>query len=153
MPGFSPKGQGSQGIYAPTPVPHWLRVLLEAMAPLPCGLSWATHALTASEDPWAEAGRCWCIWAYRPVTSRVGSGVAPILPPTPGPFLSRLLPPWAPAFLHQAHPKCKALSLSSLAEFSTPFQEAFASLIPSTCFRRDASKEPLLFLQSHHSAR
>lgn len=65
-------------------------------------LIWAKRALIASEDPQAEAGRCWSMWEYRPVTSRswAGTGAAPVLPTSPGPFLSRPLPPWAPAFLH-----------------------------------------------------
>lgn len=38
---------------------------------------WAKRALPANEDPQAEAGRCWCVWEQKPVTSRVGSGAAP----------------------------------------------------------------------------
>lgn len=118
---------------------------------LACLFKCAKHTPAASKSPQAERWKkmlaCMAILANDPQSGLKSSGVAPIVAATQNPFLPTPLLSWVPAYSALSPPKCRALSLSlSLAEFSTPLQEAFALLTLSIWFRRGTSIEPLLFL-------
>lgn len=153
-----PKGPGRRGLYAPTPAPHWLTVLLEDTPLLHHGLSHGPSTLWQPEMPWGEgpdtagcmgiragaAGGCGGPWGaagsgwYHTAGSTRALPLRASLPTDSSRFCG--LPTQMPSTFPPG-----------LAEFSAPFQEALAPLTPSTCFRRDTSKEPLLFLRIHHA--